>query len=65
MATYSITESKAVAPNGQIDLRKRPHPSETLIQGFLFFCGALSILTTIGIVIVLIEEALKFFASPD
>ena len=65
MATYSITKSKAVAPNGQIDLRKRPHPSETLIQGFLFFCGALSILTTIGIVIVLFEEALKFFASPD
>ena len=65
MATYSITESKAVAPNGQIDLRKRPHPSETLIQGFLFFCGALSILTTIGIVVVLFEEALNFFASPD
>jgi phosphate transport system permease protein len=65
MATYLITETKAVAPNGQIDLRKRPHPSETLIQGFLFFCGALSILTTIGIVIVLFDEALKFFASPD
>jgi phosphate transport system permease protein len=45
----------------RIELHKRPRPIETLIQGFLFFCGAVSILTTIGIVFVLGQEALLFF----
>jgi phosphate transport system permease protein len=35
-----------------------------IIQGFLFFCGAVSILTTVGIVVVLFEEALTFFRDP-
>lgn len=48
-----------------INLRKRTRISESLIQGFLFFCGAASILTTIGIVIVLFRESLRFFASPE
>jgi len=65
MATYSITKSKPVMPNGEIDLRKRPRLSETLIQGFLFLCGVISIFTTVGIVFVLFEESLKFFASPE
>ena len=34
---------------------------ETLIQGFLFLCGALSILTTVGIVYELGKELLAFF----
>ncbi|MEW5960507.1 MAG: phosphate ABC transporter permease subunit PstC [Chloroflexota bacterium] len=42
-------------------LRKRPRFGETLIEGFLFFCGAISILTTAGIVFVLGEESLLFF----
>lgn len=42
-------------------LRRRPKITETLIQAFLFFCGALSILTTIGIVYELSKEALLFF----
>lgn len=42
-------------------LRKRPRISETLIQGFLFFCGALSILVTLGIVYELGKESLLFF----
>jgi phosphate transport system permease protein len=67
MATYteSINKSKAAAPNREIDLRKRPHLTETLIQGFLFFCGALSVFTTIGIVVVLFEESWRFFTSPE
>ena len=36
-----------------------------MIQGFLFFSGALSILTTIGIVVVLVRESLRFFGSPE
>jgi phosphate transport system permease protein len=67
MATYSesITKSKPMTPNGEIDLRKRPNLKESLIQGFLFACGAISILTTIGIVVVLFEESLRFFSSPE
>ena len=48
-----------------IDLRKRPRIGETLIQGFLFFCGAFSILTTVGIVYELGKEALLFFRNPE
>lgn len=46
---------------GQADLRKRPRIKEALIQGFLFLCGALSILTTVGIVYELSKESLSFF----
>lgn len=42
-------------------LAKRSRPTETLIQGFLFLCGMLSILTTVGIVYELGKEALLFF----
>jgi phosphate transport system permease protein len=45
-------------------LRRRRRPGEALIRGFLVFCGAVSILTTLGIVIVLVEEALAFFRDP-
>ena len=42
---------------------RRPRIREALIQGFLFLCGALSILTTIGIVYELGKESLGFFGS--
>ena len=38
---------------------------DDLVSGFLFFCGALSILTTIGFVFVLGSEALKFFSTTE
>lgn len=47
------------------DLRKRSRIGERLIEGFLFFCGAVSILTTIGIIFVLGEESLLFFRTPE
>jgi phosphate transport system permease protein len=43
-------------------LRKRPRVRETLIQAFLFICGAISIFTTIGIVYELGKESLLFFS---
>lgn len=49
--------------NNQIDLRKRSRISEDLIQAFLFISGAISILTTIGIVVVLGRESLSFFTN--
>jgi phosphate transport system permease protein len=45
-------------------LRKRTRWGERLIQGFLFFCGAFSILTTLGIVYEIGKEALLFFMTP-
>ncbi len=44
-----------------INLRRKTRPGESIIQSFLFFAGALSILTTIGIVYVLGKESLAFF----
>lgn len=44
-------------------LKKRNRIGETIIQGLLFLCGMVSILTTIGIVVVLANEALLFFAD--
>ena len=50
---------------GGFNLRKRRRTGENLIQGALFICGILSILTTIGIVFVLLEESWRFFGSPE
>lgn len=52
-------------PESEPNLNKRPRVAESIIQGFLFLCGGISILTTIGIVFFLGEEALRFFASPE
>jgi phosphate transport system permease protein len=46
------------------DLRKRPRLGEAVIQAVLLACGALSVFTTLGIAVVLVREALGFFASP-
>jgi phosphate transport system permease protein len=48
-----------------LNLRRRPRLGETIIQGLLFFSGAVSILTTVGIVFVLGREALLFFSSRE
>ncbi len=52
-----------VTPTEQVDLRRKRRPGEALIQGFLFLCGAFSILTTVGIVYVLGREAMLFFTG--
>lgn len=46
-------------------LAKRWRVGEALIQWFLFACGALSILTTLGIIYVLGHESWLFFSSPE
>lgn len=47
------------------NLRKRVRIGEMLIQGFLFFCGALSIGTTLGILYALGSQAWLFFRFPE
>jgi phosphate transport system permease protein len=41
--------------------RRSRRTSERIIGGLLFICGALSVLTTVGIIAVLIEETISFF----
>lgn len=52
---------RAQLSSGAANLHKRRHVGESFIQSILFLCGAISILTTIGIVIVLGNESLRFF----
>ena len=47
------------------DMRHKRRLGESLVQAFLFFCGVVSILTTLGIVFVLGREALLFFSKPE
>ena len=47
-----------------LSLKHRPRPAEVLIYGFLFFCGVVSIFTTLGIVYELGKESLPFFSTP-
>lgn len=63
--TSSAPRVMAQAADVPAALRRRRRPAEALIQGFLFFCGAISILTTLGIVYVLTRESLLFFGSPE
>ena len=48
-----------------MDLSSQPRIHESIIKGFLIFSGVLSILTTLGIVIFLGQEALRFFTDPQ
>ncbi len=46
-------------------LVRRPRIGESIVQALLFFCGAVSILTTLGIVYELGKESWLFFRSPE
>lgn len=67
----AVDVSTGPTVHGQTDtaiaeqLRKTPRLGETIIEGFLFFCGAVSILITVGIVFVLGEESLLFFTGGE
>ncbi len=57
-------ETARGGPKGN-DLNKRVRPGEAIIQSLLFACGALSILTTISLIVVLFVESAKFFVAPE
>ena len=44
-------------------LAKQPRIGETIVEALLFVAGAISILTTVGIVYVLASQALNFFTT--
>ncbi len=56
---------RAAAGTVPSSLRHRNRWGESVIQAFLFLCGAISVLTTLGIVFVLGRESLLFFGSPE
>lgn len=58
-------ESAGTGGPGGVNLGKRMRPGEMIIQALLFACGALSILTTISLVVVLLTESSKFFLAPE
>ncbi|HNA89906.1 MAG TPA: phosphate ABC transporter permease subunit PstC [Anaerolineales bacterium] len=49
----------------EFDLKKKFRISESVIQGFLFLAGILSVFTTLAIVYELGKEALLFFTNSD
>ncbi len=65
----ALTPSDAAQPVDSVPieraLAKRPRLGEMIIEGFLFVAGAISILTTVGIIWVLASQALLFFSSPE
>ncbi|NLV75126.1 MAG: phosphate ABC transporter permease subunit PstC [Chloroflexi bacterium] len=52
-------------PTTAVKLKKKVRISESVIQTLLFLCGAISVLITLGIVVVLGRESLLFFASEE
>ncbi len=61
----TIQKAESIQSAIPINLGKKIRPGETLIQSILFFCGAVSILTTLGIVYELGKEAWLFFGDPE
>lgn len=46
-------------------LKKKPRIGETLIEGFLLVAGIISVGVTVGIVLILLRDALVFFQLPE
>ncbi len=61
----ALASSDRQAISRPVDLRKRPRVIESVVQTALFASGFISILTTLGIVWVLAQEALLFFRLPE
>jgi phosphate transport system permease protein len=59
----ALTAAPTDVAESPIDLKRRPHIRESIIQSLLFLCGVLSIFTTIGIVYELGKESLTFFTQ--
>ncbi|MFN8443304.1 MAG: phosphate ABC transporter permease subunit PstC [Caldilineaceae bacterium] len=56
---------RVMGNRSEVNLNRRFRPGETIIQGFLFACGALSIGTTLCIIYILAHDALLFFNTPE
>jgi phosphate transport system permease protein len=65
--TERVESTRATLVSGAASSRRghalshKPRPGEAVIQALLFFCGALSVFVTVGIVVVLGRESILFF----
>ena len=64
-STSSTLVSRAGPRRRGHALSHKPRPGEAVIQALLFFCGALSVFVTVGIVIVLGRESILFFRNDE
>lgn len=60
-----LVERVAETSGRQATLARKPRPFDRAISFFLFLCGAISVLTTIGFTVVLGSEAIRFFATTE
>jgi phosphate transport system permease protein len=63
-----MASESPLAPSTPFDtsaLDKQARPREAIIQALLFMAGLISVLTTIGIVYVLLSQAWLFFSDPQ
>lgn len=58
-----ISTAIGIKAGEEVSLTKKPRIGEEIIRIMLLACGVLSIFTTIGIVVVLLNESLTFFTS--
>ncbi len=63
VATSGSAATTTADSDIRLALRKRPRVREAIIQSILFLCGAISILTTFGIVYGLTTESFNFFTQ--
>jgi phosphate transport system permease protein len=61
--TLTNTKVEMGEMENEINLTRKPRIGESVIQGFLFLAGAISILTTVGILWVLGRESINFFTK--
>jgi phosphate transport system permease protein len=59
-----MTPEVKVSENVAALLKKRLRPGEDFIQVLLVACAFVSVLTTVGIILALLGDALRFFATP-
>jgi phosphate transport system permease protein len=65
VVTTPVDTAQEANAEQPFDLTRRPRVREALIQAFLFVCGVISILTTVGIIFVLGKESWLFFGSQE
>lgn len=58
------SSSVALRPRRPTSLARRPRIGEQIIQTLLFLCGLISVFTTLGLVVALGSQALRFFEDP-
>ena len=69
MSSEAMLEQSAAPPMTMEtvaqQIARKPRIGEKIIEGLLFAAGVISIFTTIGIVYILVRDALEFFALPE